>query len=149
MTGIAGYEIYRGPTLVGTTDRARRSRTRALTAAGSQSYTVKAIDGAGNASAATPAKAVVYDNVAPGAPGKPTDPEPSAAPALQLGGGHRHRRLEHRALRRLPRRRADRHRRPARATPTARVPADGAYTYTVRADRRRRQHRPALAGHAA
>ncbi len=48
--------------------RARRSPTRALVTSGSQTYTVKAVDAAGNVSAASVAKAVMFDTVIPSAP---------------------------------------------------------------------------------
>src|SRR5262249_34199287 len=54
----------------------------ALAATGTQSYTVKAVDAAGNLSAASAPKSVIWDPLTPNAPGKPSIPSPSNHPTL-------------------------------------------------------------------
>ena len=52
--GVTGYDVYRGGTLVGSTTGATSLIITGLTASTSYSYTVKARDGAGHASATSP-----------------------------------------------------------------------------------------------
>jgi cellulose 1,4-beta-cellobiosidase len=72
-TGVAGYEVYRGTTLVATTTSTSYTVT-GLTAATAYSFTVKAKDLAGNVSAASAAvsattkTATTTDTTAPSAP---------------------------------------------------------------------------------
>jgi fibronectin type 3 domain-containing protein len=68
LSGFARYDIYRGAVLAGTSLTAAFTDT-ALSTSGTYSYTVKTIDNAGNASAASTAKTVVYDVIAPPVPG--------------------------------------------------------------------------------
>ena len=66
-SGFVGYQVYRGSTLL-TTTAATTYTDSALVTSGSQSYTVRAVDAAGNVSSASAAKLVVYDTVIPSAP---------------------------------------------------------------------------------
>ncbi len=66
-SGFVGYQVYRGTTLLTTTTATTYTDT-ALATSGSQSYTVKSVDAAGNVSSASAAKAVVYDTMIPSAP---------------------------------------------------------------------------------
>ncbi len=59
-TTVVRYDVYRGAVLAGSTTGTTFTDT-AIAAQGSQSYTVKAVDAAGNVSAASSPKAVVYD----------------------------------------------------------------------------------------
>ena len=69
LTGLDHYEVYRGATLVGAVGAGTTAFTdTALSSSGSQSYTVKAVDGAGNLSVASAPRTVVFDVVAPNAP---------------------------------------------------------------------------------
>ncbi|MDX6580733.1 MAG: hypothetical protein QOJ47_2282, partial [Gaiellales bacterium] len=81
LSGLAYYAVYRGATQVGTTSSLSFTDLM-LATAGAQSYTVKAVDFAGNQSAATNARSIVFDPIAPGQPGKPTIASPAHAPAL-------------------------------------------------------------------
>ena len=130
LSGVASYELYRGTTLVGTTATLALSDL-ALSSTGSQSYTVKAVDAAGNVSAASAARAIVYDNLAPGAPVVSAPAATNVAPVLtwpaptDAGGS---------GIARY-----DVYRGPALVTSVTTltftdtgVPGQGSYTYTVR-----------------
>jgi fibronectin type 3 domain-containing protein len=83
LSGLDHYAIYRGSTLVGTTAPGVTELVDALISTpGTQSYTVKAVDAAGNVSGPSSARSIVWDPLAPGAPGKPTIPSPTVHPAL-------------------------------------------------------------------
>ncbi len=85
LAGLAYYAVLRGSTQIGTTSSL--SFTDSLLATtGAQSYTVKAVDLAGNTSAATSARAITFDPTPPGQPGKPVIPGPTHAPALTWAG---------------------------------------------------------------
>jgi large repetitive protein len=73
LSGFAYYNVYRGATLLGSTTQTTFTDTT-ISSSGSPSYTVTAVDNAGNASAATPAKTIVYDVIAPATPGSFTAP---------------------------------------------------------------------------
>jgi fibronectin type 3 domain-containing protein len=73
LSGFAAYQVFRGATLVGTTSSTSFTDT-ALSTSGPQSYTVKTVDLAGNLSAASAPKSVVYDVVAPAVPASPSGP---------------------------------------------------------------------------
>src|SRR6185436_1964225 len=64
---------YRGAALASSSTSTSFTDT-ALSTSGSYSYTVKAVDNAGNVSAASTAKVVVYDVIAPPVPGAFTAP---------------------------------------------------------------------------
>ncbi len=81
LSGLAYYAVFRGSTQIGTTS-ALSFTDATLATAGAQSYTVKAVDLAGNPSAATSARAIVFDPIAPGQPGKPTIASPTNSPTL-------------------------------------------------------------------
>ncbi len=68
LSGFARYDIYRGAVLAGSSATAAFTDA-ALSTSGSYSYTVKAVDHAGNSSNASTAKIVVYDVIAPPVPG--------------------------------------------------------------------------------
>jgi large repetitive protein len=134
LSGLDYYAVYRGSTLIGQTS-ALSFTDSALATAGAQSYTVKAVDLAGNQSAATSARAIVFDPIAPGQPGKPAiasptnDPTLSWAAATDVGGSN----IAH----------YDVYRTPAGGSPSvigsstgttysdATVPSDGTYSYDV------------------
>lgn len=83
LSGLARYEVYRGQTLAGAVTPPATSFTDvALAAAGTYAYTVKAVDVAGNVSAASLAKSIVYDPVAPAAPGNLGGITPTSRPVL-------------------------------------------------------------------
>ncbi|PWU25070.1 MAG: hypothetical protein C5B48_03195, partial [Candidatus Rokuibacteriota bacterium] len=68
--GVTGYNIFRGSTQVGSVDGTTTSYTDTGVAPGTYSYTVKAVDGAGNVSdPSNSATATVADTTKPGAPG--------------------------------------------------------------------------------
>jgi fibronectin type 3 domain-containing protein len=73
LSGFARYDVYRGTALAGSTT-ATSFTDSALSTSGSYSYTVKAVDNAGNVSNASAAKVVVYDVIAPPVPGGLTAP---------------------------------------------------------------------------
>ena len=81
LSGLAYYAVYRGSTLICSTS-ALSCTDSMLATSGAQAYTVKAVDLAGNQSAATNARSIVFDPTAPGQPGKPTIASPAHAPAL-------------------------------------------------------------------
>ena len=66
-SGFVNYQVFRGTTLVGTPTGTTLTDT-GLVSSGSQSYTVRAVDAAGNISVASTAKAVMYDTLQPSAP---------------------------------------------------------------------------------
>ncbi|WP_258171224.1 fibronectin type III domain-containing protein [Paenibacillus sp. R14(2021)] len=69
--GVAGYDVYRGTTLAGSTTGATSLTVTGLTAGTAYSFTVKARDAAGNVSAASTALSVTTnppDTTAPSAP---------------------------------------------------------------------------------
>ena len=85
LSGLAYYAVFRGSTQIGTTS-ALSFTDSLLATTGAQSYTVKAVDLAGNTSAATSARSIVFDPTPPGQPGKPTIASPTHAPALTWSG---------------------------------------------------------------
>ncbi|MEO9175837.1 MAG: hypothetical protein ABI317_10035, partial [Gaiellales bacterium] len=66
-SGFVGYQVLRGSTVVATTTATTFTDTTLVTS-GSQTYTVRAVDAAGNVSTGSASKAVVYDTVIPSAP---------------------------------------------------------------------------------
>ena|GEM_PF-3075560 len=66
--GLAGYEIYNGSALVGTTGGGSTSYTASLLEGVAYSFTVRAKDIAGNSSPVSQALAFINDNIAPTAP---------------------------------------------------------------------------------
>ena len=66
-SGFVNYQVYRGTTLVGSPTGTTFTDTTLVTS-GSQTYTVKSVDAAGNVSTASVAKAVMFDTVIPSAP---------------------------------------------------------------------------------
>ena len=85
LAGLAYYAVFRGSTQIGTTSALSFSDSL-LATSGAQSYTVKAVDLAGNTSAATSARAITFDPTPPGQPGKPAIPSPTHAPVLTWAG---------------------------------------------------------------
>ncbi len=81
LSGFDHYNVYRTGTLIATTT-ALTFTDNALSASGTQTYTVKAVDAAGNLSNASTGKAVIWDPLTPNAPGKPTIPSPATHPSL-------------------------------------------------------------------
>lgn len=79
LSGFSHYEIWRGTTLAGTTTGTTFTDA-ALSTSGVQSYTVKAVDLAGNQSVASTARSIIYDVIAPGAPSSLTVPVGTNAP---------------------------------------------------------------------
>ncbi len=77
LSGFAHYDVYRGTVVVGQTTSGSFTDA-ALSTSGSQSYTVKAVDNAGNASPASTVKTIVYDVTPPPAPGAFTAPAATA-----------------------------------------------------------------------
>ena len=68
--GVAGYRIYRGPDWVASVTSGTTSYTDTGLAAGSYTYTVRAVDAAGNLSdPSNPASATVLDTTKPTVPG--------------------------------------------------------------------------------
>ncbi len=81
-TGIASYQVYRDGTLIATTSNATTSATDSGASEASHTYTLKAVDGAGNLSAAATAT-IVVDRTAPQAPAFLSGASPTrSAPAL-------------------------------------------------------------------
>ena len=76
-SGFVNYQVFRGATLVGSPTGTTFTDS-GLVSSGSQSYTVRAVDAAGNISVASSAKAVMYDTVAPSAPVLPLPPPRTA-----------------------------------------------------------------------
>ncbi len=75
LTGLDHYEVYRGATLVSSVGGGTTAYTdTSLSSSGSQTYTVKAVDGAGNQSVASAPRVVIFDVVAPNAPTSTTLP---------------------------------------------------------------------------
>jgi fibronectin type 3 domain-containing protein len=71
--GVTGYRIFRGATQVGSVDGTTTSYTESGLAAGSYTYTVRAVDAAGNLSdPSNSASATVSDTSKPSAPGSLT-----------------------------------------------------------------------------
>lgn len=66
-SGFVNYQVYRGTTLLGSPTGTTFTDTTLVTS-GSQTYTVKSVDAAGNVSTASVAKAVMFDTVIPSAP---------------------------------------------------------------------------------
>jgi large repetitive protein len=66
-SGFATYQVYRGAVQVGS-PAATTFTDSGLVTSGSQSYTVRAADAAGNVSTGSVGKAVMYDTVTPSAP---------------------------------------------------------------------------------
>ncbi|MDX6402109.1 MAG: hypothetical protein QOF27_2715, partial [Gaiellaceae bacterium] len=85
LAGLAYYAVFRGSTQIGTTS-ALSFTDSLLATTGAQSYTVKAVDLAGNTSAATSARSITFDPTPPGQPGKPGIPSPTHAPVLTWAG---------------------------------------------------------------
>ena len=81
LSGLAYYAVFRGSTQIGTTSSLSFTDSQ-LATTGAQAYTVKAVDLAGNTSAATSARTIIFDPTPPGQPGKPTIASPTHAPAL-------------------------------------------------------------------
>ncbi len=82
MSGAAHYNVYRGPTVVGTVSSPAFVDS-ALPADGTYDYSVTSLDALGNESAASPVRTVVYDTTPPPAPTQPTAPSPTnAKPSL-------------------------------------------------------------------
>ena len=106
-SGFATYQVYRGAVLVGS-PTATTFTDSGLVTSGSQSYTVRATDAAGNVSTGSAAKAVMYDTVTPSAPVLTRTRRHQRLDHLDLDGLERHGRLDAHRLRRLSRRRADR-----------------------------------------
>jgi large repetitive protein len=73
LSGFSHYEVFRGGVSIGTTMATTLTDT-ALSTSGTYSYTVKAVDLAGNLSTATPPRSVNYDVLAPAIPGAFTAP---------------------------------------------------------------------------
>jgi fibronectin type 3 domain-containing protein len=79
-TGVTGYQVMRNGVRVATVTQASFTDS-GLSASGIYSYTVAAVDGVGNASAASPATSVDYDVTPPPAPtGLAADSSPTDAP---------------------------------------------------------------------
>jgi fibronectin type 3 domain-containing protein len=68
LSGFARYDVYRGVVLAGSSVTPAFTDS-ALSTSGTYSYTVKAVDNAGNTSNASTARTVVYDVIAPPVPG--------------------------------------------------------------------------------
>jgi len=68
--GVAGYEVYRGTTLVGTVTSTTFTDT-GLTPGTAYGYTVKAKDAAGNGTVSAATTVTTLDTIAPTAPGAP------------------------------------------------------------------------------
>ncbi len=67
--GVTGYQVFRGATQIATLGAAARSHTDTGLAPGNYSYTVRAVDAAGNVSdPSNTASATVADTTKPGAP---------------------------------------------------------------------------------
>ena len=64
LTGLDHYEVYRGAALVGCSATTAYTDT-SLSSSGSHSYTVKAVDGAGNHPSPRARRVVIFDVVAP------------------------------------------------------------------------------------
>ncbi len=80
LSGLDHYELYRGVTLVGSTTATTFSDLLAPSA--TSSYTVKAVDLAGNVSAASVPRSIVYDTTPPPAPSGLKATSPTALPVL-------------------------------------------------------------------
>ncbi len=86
-SGVTTYRIYRGATLVGST-AATAFTDGSVSTGGTYRYVVRAVDAAGNVSAASDAASIVYDTTAPTPPSAPTGPTPTGArPSLMWSGG--------------------------------------------------------------
>ncbi len=130
LSGFDHYNVYRTGTLIGTT-AALTFTDNALSAAGTQTYTVKAVDAAGNVSNASTGKAVIWDPADAERSGQADDPEPGDRTPRSPG-----RRPPTPAARSSPATtstaaRRWRARRPRRASSTRPSLADGTYTYKV------------------
>jgi fibronectin type 3 domain-containing protein len=92
---VAGYNVYRGGTLItGTPLQATSYTDAALDADGTYLYTVRAVDKAGNESADSQGASVLYDTTAPATPGASAVAAPSGGtatvnwtPASDAGSG--------------------------------------------------------------
>ncbi len=109
LSGVDHYDVLRGGTKINSSPITALTYTDSSPIASSQTYTVRAVDAAGNVGVASSAKVVVYDPNPPSAPvalGSRRDRRRSRA---QLDGVDRSRgRIGSRGLPRLPRRHADR-----------------------------------------
>lgn len=86
-TGLDHYDVYRGATKIGAT-AGLSFQDDAVTLDGSYAYTVRAVDRAGNASAATPPLTVVFDKTAPPMAANLTAATPTPnAPAVTWNSG--------------------------------------------------------------
>jgi hypothetical protein len=86
-TGVSGYRVYRGSTQLGSTNAATRSFAVNNHPSGTYTFSVQAVDGAGNISAASSRTATVPAPTplptSPTPPPNPGSPQPNQSPPLQ------------------------------------------------------------------
>ncbi|MEO9174456.1 MAG: hypothetical protein ABI317_03000, partial [Gaiellales bacterium] len=93
LSGFDHYELLRNGVVVLATSQPSITDVT-LTANGSYTYAVRAVDAAGNHSASTPVQTTIYDNTPPAIPTSLTVPSPTNrptlawAPSLDVGGAN-------------------------------------------------------------
>ena len=86
-SGVVAYRVYRGATLLSST-AATTFTDAGVSAGGTYRYVVRAVDAAGNLSAASDDLAVVYDTTPPTAPATPSATSPTRVrPVIAWSGG--------------------------------------------------------------
>src|SRR4051812_43221120 len=87
LSGIDHYDVLRGGVVVGSPDASTTTFTdTALAVSGSQTYTVRAVDAAGNVSGVA-TKSILYDALPPSAPTLTLSAATNGAPVLGWGPG--------------------------------------------------------------